>query len=142
MMYSTVLSLETYTSGICSNTLFCRSTSSSVRLWMSTYLKTSRTSHLWQSYTTTFEESQKNSKVLSSGLYTYLSYLLWSTWNLSWFWIFNVHLEQEKRIPLSKLCPARHLINFKDICKNFGIQKWVSSYHHYWWFNGCKDKRI
>ena len=42
-------------------------------------------------------------KRLLSSSHTYHFYWLWSTWSQSWFWIFNVHLEQEKRIPLSEL---------------------------------------
>lgn len=42
-------------------------------------------------------------KRLLSSSHTYPFYWLWSTWSQSWFWIFNVHLEHEKRIPLSEL---------------------------------------
>ena len=83
------------------NTPFCRSSRFPVR-WSKTCISEESRSilpeailhhHFWRIV----------KKRLLSSSHTYPFYWLWSTWSQSWFWIFNVHLEQEKRKPLSEL---------------------------------------
>lgn len=129
MMCITTLSLQTRPLIIYSNTLFCTNNRSPSR--QSTICTSEEVRNILGGTNLhyNFEETQKNSKVLWSSFRTYLFYWLWSTWSQSWFWIFNVHLQQEKKKFLypNFWCPTRHSINFKNIYKNFCTQKWVFS---------------